>query len=75
MLPPHALYFPLPPPARGEGVRGGVRGADGPIHRGAHLTFPLLRDGPLPRPASGRRGALRDAPHIAKRGQVNATAR
>jgi len=44
----------LPPPAggraQGEGGRRAFRGA-------ARLTLPSLRDGPLPLPPKGRRGA------------------
>jgi L-seryl-tRNA(Ser) seleniumtransferase len=51
------LSFILSP--RRPGGEGGVRGADEPVGTGAHLTLPSLRDGPLPLPPEGRRGARR----------------
>jgi hypothetical protein len=53
-LPP--LNFPLSP--RWPGGEGRVRGAGGPGPIAAHLTLPSLRDGPLPLPPEGRRGAV-----------------
>src|SRR5437868_2981823 len=44
-------------PRRPEG-EGRVRGADRDDRGAAHLTFPPLRDGPLPLPPKGRRGAF-----------------
>ena len=35
-----------------------MRGAAEPVRGLAHLTLPSLRDGPLPLPPEGRRGAL-----------------
>src|SRR6058998_162187 len=43
--------------ARWPGGEGKVRGADEPVRGTAHLTLPSLRDGPLPLPPKGRRGA------------------
>ena len=43
-----------PRPSGGEGK---VRGADVPVCGAAHLTLPLLRDGPFPLPPEGWRGA------------------
>ncbi len=34
-----------------------MRGADEPVRGAAHLTLPALRDGSLPLPPEGRRGA------------------
>jgi hypothetical protein len=48
-------YFLLSP--RRPGGEGRVGGACEPDGGGAHLTFPSLRDGPLPLPPEGRRGA------------------
>src|SRR6266478_4520730 len=49
-------HFTLAP--RRPGGKGRVRGADEPVCGAAHLTLPSLRDGPLPLPPEGRRGAL-----------------
>jgi hypothetical protein len=44
-------------PRRPEG-EGRERGADVLVRGATHLTLPSLRDGPLPPPPEGRRGAL-----------------
>src|ERR1700730_16942043 len=51
---------PQPSPCERKAVRGNLkmRGAAGPVRSLAHLTLPSLRDGPLPLPPEGRRGAL-----------------
>jgi hypothetical protein len=41
---------------RWPGGEGWARGADGLSCGAVHLTFPSLRDGPLPLPPRGRRG-------------------
>jgi hypothetical protein len=56
MSPMREQLFTLAP--RRLGGEGRVRGADEPVHAPAHLTFPSLRDGPLPLPPEGRRGAF-----------------
>ena len=43
---------------RQPGGAGRVRGAGNTGRGAAHLTFPSLRDGPLPLPPDGRRGVL-----------------
>jgi hypothetical protein len=50
------LRFSLSP--RRPGGENRVRRADEPVSIAAHLTLPSLRDGSLPLPLEGRRGAL-----------------
>jgi hypothetical protein len=54
-LPTKPRFSFLSPRRPGGEVR--VTGANEPVCGGAHLTFPSLRDGPLPLPSEGRRGA------------------
>jgi len=56
MNPLREQLFTLGP--RRPGGEGRVTGADEPVHAAAHLTFPSIRDGPLPLAPQGRRGAF-----------------